>query len=42
MKPQLKDQVFNNVLPGQGYHTSQGVVIKEYGTMVESRLAGEK
>jgi hypothetical protein len=31
----LKDQKSDNVLPVQGYRTSQGAVEHEYGTMVQ-------
>jgi hypothetical protein len=33
--PQLNDPGCDNVLRGQGYRTPRGVVIDEYGAMVE-------
>lgn len=34
MKPLTEDQVYNNVLPDQGYRTPYGLVGDEYGAMV--------
>lgn len=36
--PQLKERGYDTVLPDQGYHTSQAVVIDESGAMVEGWL----
>jgi hypothetical protein len=33
--PQLNNQGCDNVLPGQGYHTPQGVMTDEFGAMVK-------
>jgi hypothetical protein len=34
-KPKLKDRGYDNVLRDQDYHTIHGVVIDEYGEMME-------
>jgi hypothetical protein len=39
--PLLKDDGYNNVLPGQDYDTLQGALIDGYGVMVKWWLAGE-
>jgi hypothetical protein len=41
MKPLTEDQGYDNVLLTQSYHAPHGVVIDEYGAMVELWLAGE-
>jgi hypothetical protein len=41
MKLQTKDRGYDNVLPDQDYHTSQGAVMDEYRESEELRLKVE-
>jgi hypothetical protein len=41
IKSQLKDLGCNNVLRGQGYVTHHGILLDEYGAMVEIRPANK-